>query len=266
MEDRRHDRHGSLARERNSIDDLRGRQRIHRIARRSLGQTGGAAGQDDRSAGLARGRQRFGRIRRQDVVEGVRLRGEFGSVVDPGEYAGKIGGQGVEQTEELAVVEHDGDFLALADFGELRFGETGVHQHHARAELAAGSHREHQAAVIAAQHADHGTFGDTQPLQPMRQGPRLIVDLFVGQRSALVDDRRQVRIAATTLDRHGGLRSVDARVLGDLSGRFQVRQIEKAGVDQSLDRAAGLADALQLLQYLGCDVHRFSSTQRFSPR
>ena len=76
------------------------------------------------------------------------------------------------------------------------FAKPGVHQHHPGAELAACGHRDGEAAVVAAQHTDDRAGGDTEVLQPVRQRPRLVIDLLVGQRPAFVDDRRQGRIPA----------------------------------------------------------------------
>ena len=64
-------------------------------------------------------------------------------------------------------------------------------KHHPGAELAARGHGDDETAVVAAQHADDRTRGDTESLQAVCQRPRLVVDLLVRQRPTLVDDRRQ---------------------------------------------------------------------------
>ena len=44
-------------------------------------------------------------------------------------------------------------FFPRADLRELRFRESGVHQHYPGAELSPGRHRDHEAVVVAAQQA-----------------------------------------------------------------------------------------------------------------
>ena len=157
-------------------------------------------------------------------------------------------------------MQHHGHLLALAHLGELRFGETGVHQHHSGAELAASGHGDDETAVVAAQHTDDRARGDTELLQAVRQCPRLVIDLLVRQRPTLVDDRRQGRVLATTLDRHRGLRTVDACELGGLNARTKVLQVDDSGVDESPDRAPRLGYLLQLLPNAGQHIsHRPSS-------
>ena len=236
VEDRRHDDHGSLAGEWDSVDDLRRGERVHRVSRRTFGKSGRAAGEDDGPTGFGRRGQRLGGVRRDDVVQGLRARGDVRAVVHPDQHARQVSGQRVEQTEELAVVQHHADVFALTDLRELRLRKTRVHQHHPGAELAACGHRDGKAAVVAAQHTDDGAGGDTEALQPVRQSPRLVVDLLVGQRPAFVDDRGQGRIPAPAHDRHRRLWSVDGRELGGPSRRAQILQIDDAGAGEASNR------------------------------
>ncbi len=83
------------------------------------------------------------------------------------------------------------DVLPLANVRELRLGEPGIHQHQPGTELAARGHRDDEPAVVAAEKAHDRARADAEAVQPARQRRGLVVDLPVGQRPSLVDDRRQ---------------------------------------------------------------------------
>ena len=119
--------------------------------------------------------------------------GEVGPLVHPREHPRQAGGQRVEEVGELAVVKYRLHVLPLADVRELRLGEPRVHQYERGTELAACGHRDDEAAVVAAEETDRRPFVDAETVQPARERRRLVVDLLVGQRPALVDERRQCR-------------------------------------------------------------------------
>ncbi len=228
VEDRRGHEDRAVARDRNPIDQLRGDEGAHPVSWRALGGTGGSAGQDHHAARLRRQLHRIGGLpghqrieRRHRCVDAILL-------VGPGQDARDGLRDGAHQIDEFAVVQDRLDLFAVGDVGELRFGESGVHQHRAHAELAGRQQCEHQTAVVAGQHRDHIALADTLRTQRAGQRIGLPVELTEGQLTALVDDRGGVRAGLRGMHDHARERAVFV----DRDDRAH-RMIGPQGVEQS---------------------------------
>ena len=88
--------------------------------------------------------------------------------------------------------------------GELGPGEHRVQVEGARPELRRGDRRVDEAAVVAAHDPDPVAFVDTEPGERVGESVGAAVQLLEGERAALVDQRRVVRMVDRRRDRPGG--------------------------------------------------------------
>ena len=160
-----------------------------------LGVPGGARGEDDRLAALAR------RARPAAMSPLAARSSSSGSLrlavvgVVPGDEALAPPRGVVDQLLELVVVDQRLRLLALGDVGELRAREGRVEEQHVGAELRARHHRLDEAAVVAAHQAHVVALADPVGGEPVRERVGALVDLAEGQRAELVDQRDLVAVA-----------------------------------------------------------------------
>jgi len=206
VEDRRsHVGHPAGA-QRDAVQELCGGEHRHAVPRCAFRGTGGAAGQQHKPAGLRWCRHVGGRVRRNQRVQLRNAGVHVVFVVHPGQVAGHVGRDCLEQAGELAVVDQGAHALTFGDVGELGFGEARVHHDQSRTGLPRGEHGQHQTTVVAAQRRDRRALAVARRGPGAGQRVGLRVELGEGDRPPLVDQRDGMPILLG-----GVLRSADKR-------------------------------------------------------
>ena len=87
--------------------------------------------------------------------------------------------------------------LLFTNYGQsLLGGGAGIEQHQVGAETTVGTQSHNETAVVASQHTDAVALLNIAVTECSRQGSGALVQLLVGQRAAIINNRSVVRIAA----------------------------------------------------------------------
>jgi hypothetical protein len=221
---------------------------LRRLARRPLRRAGGAAREDHEAPALLGRRERRPVAALDEVLE-HRVVGLLRAVEPRDEALMILGGLG-DQVRELLVVDERDRLLALDDVGDLRGSEGGVEVERVGAELRERHGGLHEAAVVAGQDRDAVARADAVLGEGVGERVGARVDLAVGERAELVDEREAVRMAdraERVAQRRGG---APARV-----GEGHPGQLVQPQRPDDPDLREGLADP-ELVDGLVQDVHR----------
>ena len=197
---------------------------------------------EDHEAGMVGRRLQVGVVVGGD--QGVERR-LVGLAVGPGDdpVDGRV--DPLEQAGELLVVDEHLRFLAAGHLDQLRAGEHRVQVERAGADLGAGGGDLDEAAVVAAHHPDPVAVPEPHPLEGVGEGVAAAVELVEGERPALVDDRRLVRVVDRGDRDAGRRRGAPAQERGaDLGGDVGAHQAEDVRLVRDLRDEGFVGDRL----------------------
>ncbi len=262
MEERRRDHHRLAAAVGDLVDQRRHRkQPVGAGALRALRAPGRPRG-EDHEARLVWRRLQVGLVAGGD--QGVERR-PAGRRVGPTDDALDAAVDAAEQLRELLVVDEHLGRLAPRHLGQLRTGEHRVEVEGAGAELGGRKRRLDEAAVVAAHDPDAVAVADAHLREGVGEGVGATMHLLEGQRAALVDQRRLVRVVNRRGRDAEGRRGAPAQEGGsDLHGLVGAVQAEDPGLAQNPGLEDGVGDRLAGARGYGRDTrHRTAKIIRY---
>ena len=181
-----------------------GRPRTHQSAqrrgpRRALGRAGGPRGQEHQARRVA------GPWRTIAPLDQHVERGSPRVALVPGHHVPIAEAGTLDRVGVLLVVDHDARAFAPNHLGELGSREIGVQEQQVGAAARAAEQRLEEPAVVAAHHGKCAIGSQAEvPAQPGRHGRGAAVELTVGERAPLIDQRRMVGMASRAKRHDGG--------------------------------------------------------------